>query len=708
MLVIKTVKTIDKVDQAMMNSLLKNVEFKKTWAGDKLVWAALVPAGFDIENTRQFMYLWTFSIKYVTIVGYTWDDYKKLLGMIKNALLLGTKTKIVKHRDGTEEEKHSAPYVLPVFIHNIKHEYSFMKYEFSFKNTFFLDKNQRNPMYLLDNDGFFYIDSYKLFPDSLENVAKAYCKTQKAVGDLDYSIDRNAEDAKHLSKEELNYCVCDTRILVELAQFVIDNHFLKYDRLPLTQNQMIKNIIKWSFKQMPKEEQEKTKSLLKSLTLSQDQYLFIRVDGGRGGHCASSEREIIGPVLYADESSAYAAQIIHGRYPMTKPRAPRIPVTTEKDVDFYLGKKCFQVKAKFYDLKCKNSKVLKYESRQKTTWCLPDGSYPKTREEFDIAKRSIKVNSSGKIWKAACIEVSLTDIDWEIYKLAYSWSKVEITRFETAEIGELPEFIRQVVIFLYGEKSKLKKAGDRGPLYQSIKKQLSNVFGAMLQRVDKDVVMGDEDEWLAKTFDSLLKPQWGVWVAANARKALVDTIVDIGSYWAYSDTDSIFADKNEHTLSVTDSYNQIMREKNKQLCDRYGLDYDLYDDLGCWDDDNKDIIHFKTLGPKAYMYLTRDGKYKFVMSGVNEKYFWEAYDKKYATINEKDVFNFFSKDTEIRYVRHKTIWVDTETTEVINGITMTSKSGCIIVDDEIVGTLSQVSEVIALEQVISDAQEDVM
>ena len=39
---------------------------------------------------------------------------------------------------------------------------------------------------------------------------------------------------------------------------------------------------------------------------------------------------------------------------------------------------------------------------------------------------------------------------------------------------------------------------------------------------------------------------------------------------------------------------------------------------------------------------------------------------------------------------------------------MTSKSGCIIVDDEIVGTLSQVSEVIALEQVIADASEDVI
>lgn len=699
--------TIDKVDVLRIQNLLKDTEYKKTWVGKKLVWAALVPCGFDIENTRQFMYIWTFSIKNLTIVGYTWDDYRKLLDMIKQVLQLGIKTKTVKHRDGSEEDKTSAPYTLPIFIHNLRHEYSFMKYEFSFEKPFFLDKKKRNPLYLFDGN-FIYVDSYKIFPKKLEEVAKAYCKVQK-THDLDYKVDRNTDDAKNLTQEELMYCVKDTQILVELAQFVFDHYFIPYGRLPLTQNQIIKIIIKKFHDDLPDDEKAEVDKLLKSMTLTQDQYLFIRDEGFRGGYCASSLREIEGDVLYEDETSAYCSSIVHGHYPMSAYRAPRTMPTNEADLDFYAKNKCFQARVKFYDLMCTNSKLVKYESRHNVTWCLADGSYPKTRDEMAEAKKSIKTTASGKIWKAPCIEVSITDIDWDIYKKCYSWSKIEIGRFEVATRGELPDFIKKVAFELYGTKAKLKKAGVKGPKYQSAKTLVSNVFGTMVQQISKDLVFGDETTWLANMLGALIKPQWGVYVSANARKILIDTILDLGiDNWAYSDTDSFYSDKNDKTIEIVDKFNATQKAKNKAVCARYGLDYDVFDDLGCWDDDHKDIVHFKTLGSKAYLYLTRDGEYKLVMSGIPEQYFWEAYDKKYKTRTEKKVFDFFNETTEITYTRHRVTWVDEETTEEINGMMMTSKSGCIIKDEVITGPLMKISELIAAEHVLENADKDVM
>ena len=701
--------TIDKLDQLTINRLLKNVEFKKTWIGQKLVWAALVPCGFDIEATRQYMYLWTCSVKYLTVVGYTWEEYKKLLSMFKEALDLGIKTKVIKHRNGEAEDKNSAPYTLPIFIHNLKYEYSFMKNEFSFENVFFIDKGKRNPLYLFD--GYFvYVDSYKIYPKKLEDVAKAYCATQK-THDLDYSIERNTDDAKKLSQLELEYCIKDTRILVELAEFTFNKYFIPYGRLPLTQNQIIKLVIKDFHDRLPKEEKEAVDKWLRSQTLTQDQYLFIRDEGFRGGYCASSQREIKGDVLYGDETSAYCSAIVHGHYPVSAYRTPKFEIKTEDDINYFLGKKCFQAKIKFFNLRSKGDKLVKYESRSNVTWCLPDGSYPKTKEDFDIARKSIRTTVSGKIWKAACIEASLTDIDWEIYNKVYEWDRIEVKRFEVATIGELPDYIKQVAFALYGTKASLKKAGIKGPEYQSAKTLVSNVFGCMVQQLSKELVEGDEDTWLAKMLGSLIKPQWGVYVSANARKVLIDTILELGvDTWAYSDTDSFYADKTTKALEIVEKYNNTQKCKNIQVCERYGLKKSVYDDLGCWDDDNKDIIHFKTLGSKCYLYMTTDEEdpFKLVMSGVPEQYFWDAYDKTHKKRTEKDVFKFFEKDTEIEYIRKRIVWVDEPTTEVINGMTMTSKSGCIIKDEKIVGPLCKVSELIAAEHVIESMDTDVI
>lgn len=714
---------IDKLDIIKLKKLLHDVEFKKTYAGNKLVWAALLPCGFDIETTRQFMYLWTFSIKSLTVIGYTWEDYNKLLTMLNEVLKLGVRTytikhrgteytKTVKHRDGTvetkthhkndgeKEDKETAPYVLPIFIHNVKFEYSYMKNEFLFNESFFMDKKNRNPLYLINDNKFFYIDSYKVFPKSLEDVAESYCSLKK-LHDLDYSIDRNTEDAKHLSKEELNYCIRDTQILVEVAEFIFEHYFIPYGRLPLTQNQIVKSIIHLEFMSMPKEDREKMISWLNKQTLTQDQHWFLREIGFRGGWNDSSLIHFKGRVGYGDADSAYFSGIMHGYYPVTKFKAPKYMPKDEIDLERFLKLKCCQMLIKFYNLESKGDKLVKYESfnLKKIIRYLPNGLRPETPKEKQIMRDSVRTYKN-KIWKASCIVVSINEIDFSIYKEVYEWEKMEILRIETSERGQLPDYVKQAALKLYKEKATMKKAGIKGPKYKSIKTLVANIFGCMVTDVSKELLDGPENKWLAEMLDQELKAQWGCWVTSHARKALIDVVLKLGiDYWLYSDTDSVYYIYDSYSAAIIEDINREQREKNRKMCEEYGLDFDIFGNLGCWCDDGLNIIHFKTLGPKAYMYLTAEGKYVFKMSGVPEHFFWEAYERKYGKDNRKEdlVFDFFEKNTDITYTRSVISYIDEETTEVINGMVMTSKSGSIIKKEIIKGTLGNISELCAIE-----------
>lgn len=681
------------------------VDFMLVHTGDKqykVINLALVPCGFDIECYKQYMYIWTLTIKELTIIGYTWDEFKMTMKTIQKALELFRERKTVKHRDGTEEEKCKAAKLLPIYIHNIKYEWSFMKSQINITcEPFFMDKNGHDPLYFIMDDMSIFIDSYKVYPLKLEEVAKAYCKTKKLVGDLDYKKPRNIDDAKHLTEEELDYCCHDTIILSELMQHTFDNYIIPYGKLPMTQNMIIKAIISDSYKSeldsMSDKEQKEFINSLKRMSLDQDQYKLIRRDGFRGGYVQSSECDCDLPVGYGDLTSAYCTAIIHEEFPMTKYTLRR-DVKTEDDIDYYADKFCCQMRLKIYGLKSSGDKLVKYENVSNVLRYMPDGSVPVSKEDFRQARRSVLTTKSGRIFEAGCIVVSITDIDWKLYKKCYKWDKVEVLELQTSMRGPLPDYIKKAAIRLYEKKAKLKKAGVRDSEYFSAKTLVSNIFGAMVQRLEKDLVDGDESKWWAKTLDSQLKAQWGVYVTAHVRKVLVEMIFALGkNHWLYSDTDSVYYILDDDSRKVVAMYNTKMKAKNAIMCKKYGLDYKVFDDLGCWDDDNKHIVHFKTIGPKAYLYETKEGELKLTLAGIPEEYFWKAF----ADSKEKDVFKFFEPTTKIHYIKRDLRYVE-DTDDVINGMPVHCDTGCIIEEKDIYGPIGDVQEIAAFMTIAQD------
>lgn len=678
---------INDVNVDLIKKIVGPVDFQPIHVCQKYTYMTLVPCGFDIEAWKDNMYIWTCTIRNTTVIGYTWEDFTNLLNTIAKALDLGKHIKdVIKHRDGTIEYVETAPYVMPIMIHNYKYEYAFMMHQYDME-SFFIDEKEHNPLYSIYDDSFVFIDSYKLYPMKLAEVAKAYTKTQKAVGDLDHTVEHTVDDAKNFTEKELNYCICDTKILSELASYTYRTYVETLGRLPLTQNMIVRYIIEDEYNKMNISDEDKKK--IKNLTLSQKEYWFVRYEGFRGGYCASSCCDEKGRICYGDETSAYMTAIIHGYYPMEKYRDCLILPKTEKEIDEKAKKYCCQMKIKFYNIRCKGDKRVKYESKRNVVRYMPDGSKPRTNkngtviaEDSKVLKATIKTNEQGKIWKAGCISVSITEIDWDIYKKVYEWDRIEVLKFETAKRGPLPDYIKLAAIKLYEKKAKLKKAGKTHCSdYISAKTLVSNIFGCIVKKLDKDLITGDEKKYLATQLDNILKPQWGVYVTAHARSILVNMILSLDAdTWLYSDTDSIYYIWTENNERIIKYYNHIMKIKNKQMCNLYGLDYELFDDLGCWDDDSVKIKRFKSLGAKAYLYITEDNKYKLVLAGIPEEYFWASYDKKYSIRDEKHIFDFFEKETTIEYHRSKLDYTD---------------KGCIIKDDTITGPLGHITEIVA-------------
>lgn len=691
------------------------VDFMLVHTGDKkykVINLALVPCGFDIECYKQYMYIWTLTIRELTIIGYTWDEFKMTMKTIQKGLDLFRERKTVKHRDGTEEEKCKAAKLLPIYIHNFKYEWSFMRSQINVtSDIFFMDAGKRDPMYFIMDDAFWFIDSYKVYPLKLEEVAKCYCKTRK-THDLDYDKPRNIDDAKALTEKELDYCCNDTIILSELMQHTFDSYLIPYGRMPMTQNQIIKSIINSSYKDeldsMIEKEQKDFVARLKRLSLTQDQYKLIRRDGFRGGYVNSSECDCDLPVGYGDLTSAYCTAIIHEEFPMTKYML-RKDARTIDDLDYYADKFCCQMRLKIYGLRSSGDKLVKLENTSNVIRYLPDGRDPETNEEKRLARRSILSTNSGRIFEAGCIVVSITDVDWKLYKKVYEWDKIEILEVQTAVRGPLPDYIKKAAIRLYGKKAQLKKAGIRGSEYFSAKTLVSNIFGAMVQRRETSLVNGKESDWWAKTLDSQLKAQWGVYVTAHVRKTLVETILAIGKdHWLYSDTDSIYYLLDDKSKKVMEEHNARMKVKNAIMCKEYGLDYKIFDDLGCWDDDGKHIKRFKTIGPKAYLYITEKDELKLVLAGIPEEFFWKAYSEKYPVWNIKDkekaidsVFAFFEPKTEIKYTQRHLKFVE-NTDDIINGMPVHCDTGCYIDEKDICGPLSDIQEIVAFRSIAQD------
>lgn len=568
----------------------------------KGVWYYNVPAAFDIEvssfyqygEKKATMYIWQFGILNWVVTGRTWVQLTKLLMVIRKLLCIDDNRRLV------------------VYVHNLAYEFQFMRKQFTWDKTFFLEP--RKPVYCL-TDGIEFRCSLKLSGKSLANVGKDLhkYKVSKLVGDLDYSLIRTSRTP--LTEKEKSYCENDIRVLLSYIMEKIEQDG-DITRIPLTNTGYVRDYCrKRCFRYY-----SRYRKLMSELTLDPDEYGQLK--RGFGGGFTHANSHYVGENLEGlgsfDFTSSYPAAMLSEQYPMSKARKVE-SIESDEELEFYLKNYCCLFDVTFTNL------VPKIHSDHPL-------SLSKCRDVADY------VADNGRIVSSTKLTTTVTEQDFYTYSAFYEWDTLEIKEFRYYVKGYLPKPLAMSIIDLYERKTTLKDVPDEFVNYMLSKGMLNACYGMTVTDIVRDEISYDGENYhseepdLRTAIDKYNKGSkrflfypWGVWVTAYARANLFSGILACGDDYVYSDTDSIKILNPESHMDYIESYNVSITTKLSKAANFYGINPKVFSPLnrkgkpkplGVWDYEGK-LDKFKTLGAKRYIYQ-QGGHWNLTVAGVNK------------------------------------------------------------------------------------------
>lgn len=549
-----------------------------------------------------------------------------------------------------------------VWIANESFEFQFFRTRIRIKSAF--AKKSRQPLYF-NTARIHFADALAITGGSLAHLAKNYTKSQKAVGDLDYSIPRSWKTP--LTEQEKNYCFTDTEILSEFSDYIFSEYVDRGRQIPYTQTGIIRSEVKEAADNTPGAKQ----FIRDSYPASRKEYDALMRDLFRGGYthaCCVMANITHRDVFGVDLTSSYPAVMLQAYFPMSRFIPIDIQCDGKRITDPVLESHCVMMVCDFWDIECTTMHTI--ESKHK------------------IIQESDARYDNGRLIKAKHIRVHLTELDYDTYTKFYKWSKMTVACGKAAARGRLPKYLREPLLRWYLKKQKLKAAGlDDTPEYRIAKAMVNSFYGLCVQRLrfispiyDTKLQRWDETKkeksYVAACKNSVLLPQWGIWVTAHARHRITDMIFRIDGaperrydpHVLYCDTDSIYF-LGDHWSAIAE-YNAEIAIFNQELPPECA-DLGQFDKIG-----SGHFPRFRTIGAKRYIKELDDGEIKATVAGLDGK----AYVKKFG----KRAFEKFNLDGFLiaagESKKLTSIYIDGPTDDIIDGTPMHENS-CIALCD---------------------------
>ena len=555
---------------------------------------------FDIETTRDpatdasFMYIWMLGINGVCIAGTEWGELLELLERIKAIINPAENGRCI------------------VWVHNLSYEWSFTKRYWSYNDDYFFT-GDREPIYFTHDNFFQFRDSFAMTRSSLAKLAKDYCVTQKAVGDLDYDKPRNKQDAREMTRTEYGYCINDVVILTEYAAYFWAEYIRRH-YCPVTGSSVLRGEIREG---MSGADYEHVRYAFPDTA---ELYSYLMSDIYRGGYVHANanyggETLIDSKMCGVDFTSSYPAWMLEKYFP---DKFMPISASTWDELMELAKTRCVIATCEFLNIRNKLAHSIESVSK-----CL---------NEDEILKDTLhSIIDNGRILRARRAVVALCELDMLNYNLFYTWDAVRISNVFVAERVKMPPYVVHPMLKYYAAKNKLKLAG----LPYAVEKSKVNTFygvlctkAVMLQTELKSdgsteqVPDFDFEKFRRKAF---LLPQLGVYVSAWARHMLLNMVATLehaGYPVIYCDTDSIKAiNWDARADKIIQRYNASNRKAAVKALEYYhmppdGIVYDVDgESIGDFDFEYRNIEAFKTLGAKRYA-LTYKGKFKSTVAGL--------------------------------------------------------------------------------------------
>lgn len=436
---------------------------------------------------------------------------------------------------------------------------------------------------------------------------------RKLVGDLDYTILRTPKTV--LTDKELAYCFNDVLVMY----YGLQQYKEKYGHIidiPFTQTgEVRKEVIE---RMNVSSEYKYRKRCLKLIPETIEDYSLL-CDCFMGGYTHSNAVHtdiVLDNVCSKDISSSYPTVMCLEKYPMTY-FEETIPCDDYFNNDNYSYIITFDVEH--------------LRSKRWNTWL----SFSKCTK---IKGYSL---DNGRVLKADFVQLSLTNVDYEMFQLCYDFENLNIIDFRVSSNDYLSPTFVKYILELYGNKTTLKGIEEQEPLYMKSKQYVNSMYGMMVTKNITDTIEFEEDRWkkellnensfytkiasekkkLSKTFGAF---QFGVWVTAYARRNLWQGILALDYNVVYCDTDSIkYIDCDSNFFN---EYNEKIAERENERADMLGIPREKFcpkdrngvsHRLGIFDDDGQ-YQKFKTLRAKKYCYVDNDNKLHMTVSGVRK------------------------------------------------------------------------------------------
>ena len=598
-------------------------------------WYWNIPASFDIETSsykkygRKYatMYMWALNINGSTIVGRRWSEFTSVM-------------KEVAMRMHTDETR------LIIYVHNLGYEFQFMRGWFNFSNVF--ASKERRPIYAQISSGVEFRCSYILSNYALAYIGEKLLMTyqvQKDVGALDYSKKRNW--LTQLTPEEYWYNVHDVQVVTSFIQEKIENEG-GITEIPLTNTGYVRKFSReYCFTQMSDDPKLVRKfkaryhEIMNSLQITSEcEYNQLNEAFGGGFTHANPYHSghVMDNVFSMDLASSYPAVMVMKKFPMG--RCTFIGKAEISDLD-WLTKSGY---CAVFTIKIKGLETtFRWDNYISSSHC-------------SVLSKDAVLNN-GRVVSADECQLVVTELDFDIIRRTYTWESLEIHNLRVYPTGYLPRPFIMAILHLFGKKTSLKDVKGKEVEYMVSKNMINSAYGMSVTSIIRDIYDymngtgwsthdGNVEKQLTdynKSYNRFLFYGWGVWVTAHARHNLWDAILECGSDYIYSDTDSIKAlnyDKHKGFFAL---YNLNIKSQLQNVCNYYSIPYSKCTPLtpdgekkviGVWERE-KDYKHFKTIGAKRYLFEYMNGMINFTISGVNKKYGMPYLLNEYAHVDLK-------------------------------------------------------------------------
>lgn len=614
------------------------------------------------ENDGAFMYIWMFACGEDLIVyGRTWKEFQDWLLMLQDELQLAHDFQAV------------------IYVHDLRYEFGFCRRYLNIDEGSIVARTQR--VIIKFTAGCFeWRDSYSYTEQPLKAMGESIGIPK--LPDFDYSKIRLP--CTKLSARELEYCENDVKILAKYYQGEV-NHYGSLSKTPLTLTKQVHRHISSEMARTCTKHQRWMMAGRQLDAAKEEDYQILKMlrvayFGGYNYATTLYKGDELSGVLGADIDTCYISQVLLHRFPATKfKKLSGIPdkMTPGMFQDLIEGRHEFSNRALLIHIRAEEIKAKIPELA-----FLP--IYPKNYlNRAPEARRRMKTEH---VAECAYIDTVLTDIDFRLFAKWYTWKEGSLKFLEiyASRYMPLPEYVIQSTAELAARKyntklalAEVKKERQLTPeevaTYVRDKSICARVYGVFVQdpirmeyvynnqlgQVVPAGVTGIEEaaqdlDGNSKRNFSPVMYQWGVWVAAWARKAILDPLYEIAT-WSpipqpegffnrtviYSDTDSLYVimKDNPEAVKILETYNEKTAAAVSKMCKKYGINPDNLRGLGQFRTEYYE--KFKVIGLKQYCFI-RNGDYDYHISGLprmekNEKgeYIKGKFFEKFETAADK-------------------------------------------------------------------------